>query len=156
MIKRWASIFLVILVAVLILGFLPWGLLEYGGQEISLSPAMKMNAGSAKSQGAQLSAETLGRIRAAQEKIQLTDGHDYSEVYSLLDSKKNSYNEIILICNELEPIYCLKKASEQNLNLREKICAELGKEIDAKYAGKNVNKEEHVRECLAGLPQMSY
>ncbi|MBS3099388.1 hypothetical protein J4462_04190 [Candidatus Pacearchaeota archaeon] len=113
-----------------------------------------------------LSSSELQEIKIVKEAAPLFEGHpDYSGLYELLEKKKGDIGKIATICdefNEFNSIYCLKKASQQNQELREEICRELSRMIVAQYgdrlSGEKLNAfvEGHQEDCLLGIPQFMY
>lgn len=111
---------------------------------------------------ASLTESEINEIKAAKARLAETDGHDYSRLYAVLESKKGRKDEIFSVCSEgFNPIFCLKKASEQNPELRTDICGELERRITAEYSGKMSEDKlkklakGHKNECEMGIPQMS-
>ncbi|MBI2451957.1 hypothetical protein HYV50_02655 [Candidatus Pacearchaeota archaeon] len=70
----------------------------------------------------ELASQELDEIKQAKEKIAESSEHDFSTMYNLLGKNKNKKDKILKICGEFDPIYCLKKASQQNPDLRGEIC----------------------------------
>lgn len=87
---------------------------------------------------------------------------DFSPLYSFLETKKGKYEEITQTCAKFESLFCLKKASQQNPNMREKICGDLKIKLKNEYSwmfsGAELNDfvEGHVKDCKAGIPQFNY
>jgi hypothetical protein len=94
-------------------------------------------------------------ITAAKRAIIESDGHNYSSLYALLASVKGNRDKIYAVCQEFNPIYCLRQASQQNSSLRQEICERLVSEVNRRYQGR-VNATQHQRECLLGLPKYAY
>lgn len=87
---------------------------------------------------------------------------DYTPLYNFLSEKKGDLNKIKLVCEDFDKIYCLKWACKENLDLREKLAAELEIEIRELYEGK-VEQEKvelyiqgHKEDCMLGIPQFVY
>ncbi|MFH1290640.1 MAG: hypothetical protein ABIH92_04490 [Nanoarchaeota archaeon] len=137
-----------LILLIVVLAVIGW---FYFHEELSLSPKVKEIV----LEDSKLSEETLEKISIAKEKIFLSDGHDYSELYNLLELHKDDIDMLFAICKEFNPIFCLKKASEQSPELREEICEQLVIEIEKKY-GDRINAKGHETECLSGIPQMVY
>lgn len=84
--------------------------------------------------------------------IQESDGHDYSILYELVESKRD-VNSIKGICERESPLHCYKWASKNNPPMRKEICEEMRKALEREY-GDKINVQGHFRECELGIPQM--
>lgn len=111
-----------------------------------------------------LSPGTEEEIRLTKEKIAKSESPlpDYIPLYDLLQLNQGKLNRINQICEEFDPLFCLKKASQQNPQLREEICVELIRRINLEYKELLDERrlqefvEGHKKDCLLGIPQFMY
>ena len=153
-----------VVVGLVILGFVAINLA--GDEDVLLSPLREGKLGVDEIKRVSLSSSELQEIKIAKEAAPLFEGHpDYSGLYELLEKEKGDIGKIATICDkfdEFSSIYCLKKASQQNQELREEICKELSRMIVAQYgdrlSGEKLNAfvEGHQEDCLLGIPQFMY
>ena len=90
---------------------------------------------------------------------------DYSKMYSVIESNKGNGVKINNICksfDDFDSVYCLKKASQQNPELRADICKSLEQELRREFTGK-LSQEKldkfvdgHEEDCKNGIPQFYY
>ena len=169
--KRKRSLFKLIFIVVLVILFMVFIFVANSNLgEVYFSPVLEKTQeivkgfserGTVEDSNA-LSSEDIAGIQRAKEAIpRFGNGHpDYSELYSFLETKKGNLGGIKLICREFNPIYCLKKACQQNLELRSELAVELELRIREKYRDviDELDKfvQNHKEECLLGIPQFAY
>jgi len=87
---------------------------------------------------------------------------DYKPLYNLLETKAGQYGKISTICSEFNPLFCLKKASQQNPELRNEICPALSEKLHSVYGERMTSEqlssfiEGHMIDCEAGVQQYVY
>lgn len=140
--KNWRIIaaVLIALAVILALGF------SFYEKDVFLSPAVEED------------------IRLVKEKIAESKSPlpDYTPLYDFLQLNQGRLKRIYQICDEFDTLFCLKKASQQNPQLRKEICSELTRRINFEY--KELLDERRLREfvsghekdCLLGIPQFMY
>lgn len=89
--------------------------------------------------------------------VVMNNGFDYSALYAIVATKKGDLGKLLAVCDaSISPIYCLKKASQENANLRPQLCTQLNSVLSTKYKDSKPDLAGHKKECLLGIPQYAY
>ena len=96
-------------------------------------------------------------VEQANGEVVMNNGLDYSALYAIVASKKGDLGKLLAVCEaSTSPIYCLKKASQENANLRPQLCTQLVSVLSTLYKDSKPDLTGHKRECLLGIPQYAY
>jgi hypothetical protein len=96
-------------------------------------------------------------VNEANDATMLNNGFDYGALYAIVATDKGNLDKLLAVCDaSISPIYCLKKASQENANLRPQLCAQLNTVLSTKYKNSKPDLAGHKQECLLGISQYAY
>ena len=93
----------------------------------------------------------------------LAVSQDYAPLYRLLASKQGDRQLLVDICSYFDPVFCLKKVSQQNPTLRADLCGTLSEQLKQSDVSQRLGADRaesfitlHIKDCELGIPQFVY